>query len=282
MNKSFLFSIFTAALLSTGITRAHAQSSSHLKGWKLEWSDEFNHDGLPDSSKWDYETGFVRNHEQQYYTHARPENARVENGTLILEGRRERFPNKNYRPGSGDWREAADSASYTSACLVTLHKASWKYGRIEVRAKLPQGQGVWPAIWMLGANEPKVGWPRCGEIDIMEFIGRDSSHIYGTVHFADGKGGHRSNGGKITVNQPYNDFHIYAVEWTPKQMDFYYDKQLYHSFPLDTAGAGSTNPFRKPQYLLLNLALGGSWGGPVEDIILPQRLLIDYVRIYRK
>src|SRR5690348_11175716 len=136
MNKLLLFNLFTVVLLSTGVTRSQAQSSSHMKGWKLEWSDEFNHDGLPDPSRWDYETGFVRNDEQQYYTHARPENARVQNGMLILEGRRERFPNKNYRPGSDDWREAADSASYTSACLVTLHKAAWKYGRIEVRAKL--------------------------------------------------------------------------------------------------------------------------------------------------
>ena len=169
---------------------------------------------------------------------------------------------------------------YTAASLITKHKASWQYGRIEVRAKLPHGQGVWPAIWMLGANHNEVGWPRCGEIDIMEFVGNEPKGIHGTVHYAiDGK--HKSDAGKLETNRPWKDYHIYALEWTPERMDFYFDDQKYHSVPVDKANQGAVNPFRAPQYLLLNFALGGSWGGPVDDANLPQQFLIDYVRVYQ-
>ena len=172
-------------------------------------------------------------------------------------------------------------ADYTAASLITAGKASFLYGRIEVRAKLPKGQGVWPAIWLLGTNMTSRGWPRCGEVDIMEFVGKEPDRVRATVHFTrDGK--HASKGGKLTTSAPSDDFHIYALEWFPERMDFYFDQQKYFSFNLDEAGAGPDNPFRKPQYLLLNLALGGDWGGPMDNGVLPQQFKIDYVRVLQE
>lgn len=158
--------------------------SSFAAGWKLVWSDEFDKPGLPDPAKWNYETGFIRNHEAQYYTDARLENARVENGMLVIEARKESFKNPDYDPtaGTNNWKRSREFAAYTSACLTTQERVSWKYGRIEVRAKLPAGRGVWPAIWMLGTNRQDVGWPACGEIDIMEMVGFRPDMIYGHIH----------------------------------------------------------------------------------------------------
>lgn len=246
---------------------------------KLVWADEFDYTGLPNPEKWDYEVGFVRNDEKQFYTRERKENARVENGMLVIEGRKEEYKNPNYKAGSRRRNERDESASYTAASLNTLGKASWTYGRIEVRAKLPQGKGVWPAIWTLGTNIREIGWPRCGEIDIMEFVGKEPKFVHGTVHFPrDGK--HASNGSKIETEKPYDDFHVYAMEWREDRIDFFFDETKYHSFNIDDAGTGDDNPFRKPHYLLINLALGGSWGGEIDDSIFPQKYLIDYVRIY--
>jgi len=255
--------LFAIAMLFLAANTLHAQK------WQLTWSDEFDYQGLPDKTKWSYEEGFVRNGESQYYTQARSENARVEGGLLILECRKEHFTPPNHAP-----------VEYTAASLITRRKASWRYVRIEVRAKLPQGRGVWPAIWTLGTNESRVGWPACGEIDIMEFVGKETNNIHGTLHFAvDGQ--HQSDGGTMETAKPYEDFHIYAVEWYPDRIDFFFDSNKYHTVPLDKAGRGADNPFRKPHYLLLNFALGGSWGGPIDDAALPQRFLIDYVRVYK-
>ncbi|MEN6556824.1 MAG: glycoside hydrolase family 16 protein [Thermoguttaceae bacterium] len=240
--------------------------------WKLVWADEFNKVGPPDAAQWDYEEGFVRNHESQYYTRGRLENARVENGRLVIECRKENFHPKKPTPRP---------VHYTAASLTTKNRANWKYGRIEVRAKIPHGRGVWPAIWTLGSDISRVDWPACGEIDIMEVVGKEPNHIHGTVHYGLG-GQHQSDGATITTPKPYDDFHIYAVEWTPDRIDFFFDKKKYHSFPIDQAGANRDNPFRKPHYLLLNFALGGDWGGPIDDSALPQQLIVDYVRIYQK
>ena len=247
-----------------------ATTCAYAGEWTMVWSDEFNYQGLPDKTKWDYEEGFVRNHEKQYYTRARLENARVEHGMLVIECRKEQFTPKNHAP-----------VDYTAASLVTRNKASWQYGRIEVRAKLPHGQGVWPAIWTLGTNISQVGWPACGENDIMEFVGKEAGNIYGTIHYAVA-GKHRSDGGKLETAKPYAAFHIYASEWYPDHIDFFFDGKKYHTARTDKAGQGQDNPFRKPHYLLINFALGGSWGGPIDDTVLPQTFLIDYVRVYRK
>ena len=256
-------------LIFTIVTLVSVANGAAAADWKLVWADEFNYQGLPDPTKWSYEVGFVRNHEKQYYTKARLENARVEDGHLVIECRKEHFTPPNHAP-----------VEYTAASLITKNKASWQYGRIEVRAKLPHGKGVWPAIWMLGANHNEAGWPGCGEIDIMEFVGKEPKGIHGTVHYAiDGK--HKSDGGTLETVRPWEDYHNYALEWTPERMDIYFDDQKYHSVPVDKANQGAINPFRAPQYLLLNFALGGSWGGPIDDANLPQQFLIDYVRVYQ-
>ena len=245
--------------------------------WEPVWSDEFNYQGLPDPAKWDYEDGFLRNHEAQFYTRSRPENARVENGCLILEARKEHFQ----IPAGSRNANGRQFADYTAASLVTKGRQSWTYGRLEMRARLPQGKGVWPAFWTLGANIDQAGWPACGEIDIMEFVGHDPNLIYGTSHYRiDGK--HASDGDHTAAELTHGDFHIYAVEWEREKIDFYVDDHLYHTTSVDRAGAGADNPFRRPQYLLLNFALGGDWGGPIDDSILPQQYLIDYVRVFQK
>jgi beta-glucanase (GH16 family) len=251
--------------------------------WRLVWSDEFDKPGLPDPAKWRYETGFVRNNELQLYTQDRLENARVENGVLVIEGRKERFRNPSFRPStSGNPRRRnVEFADYTSASLTSEGKASFQYGRIEVRAKLPQGRGVWPAIWMMGTNRSVVGWPRCGETDIMEFVGKEPDRVHATMHYSK-EGKHASKGGKLTTAAPYDAFHVYAMDWSSERMDFYFDQQKYFTFDLNSAGEGAENPFRKPQYLIMNLALGGSWGGEMDDSRLPQQFQIDYVRIYER
>ncbi|MCD6303929.1 MAG: glycoside hydrolase family 16 protein, partial [Planctomycetes bacterium] len=139
----------------------------------------------------------------------------------------------------------------------------------------------WPAIWMLGTNREKVGWPACGEIDIMEFVGHSPDLVHATVHFRKA-GQHCSAGGKLKVARPFDAFHVYAVEWFPDRMDFYFDETKYFTFPLARADENGRNAFRRPMYLLINFALGGSWGREIDDTVLPQKYLVDYVRVYRR
>ena len=255
--------------------------------WKLVWSDEFNYSGLPDAKKWNYETGFVRNRELQYYTKGRKENARVENGTLIIESRKEKFRNPNYKPDSQrrrNWNRSREYADYTSASLITYGKASWCYGRIEVRAKLPTGRGTWPAIWTLGTNIKKVGWPTCGEIDIMENVGFNPDRIHANSHTK--KYNHvrkTSKGSSIKVSKPFKEFHIYAIEWYEDRIDFYVDDNKYFTYENEGTGEAAW-PYDKEQYLILNTAIGGTWGGQkgIDDSIFPQKFYIDYVRVYQK
>lgn len=256
---------------------AHA-APAQAPRWELQWSDEFEVDGPPDPAKWGYEDGFVRNNELQFYTR-RPENARVERGMLVIEGRKEEYVNPGYKVGSENWKEQKPFASYTSASLTTQGKASWQYGRIEVRAKLPQGKGMWPAIWTLGDNIEQIGWPKCGEIDVLEFVGKEPDKIHGTTHYSINEQ-HASKGKALTVDKPFDDFHLYAVEWFADRIDFFFDQTKFHSFAVDEAGGGPENAFRKPHYLLINLALGGAWGGEVDDSVLPQQYRVDYVRVY--
>lgn len=251
--------------------------------WTLMWQDEFNTDGHPDPQKWGYEVGFVRNREAQIYTKRRLENVRVVDGKLIIEAHRERYKNPIYRPSPSWWAEEKEYSDYTSGSINTLGKQSFHYGRIEIRAKLPQGRGVWPAIWMMGDDINEVGWPRCGEIDIMEFVGKEPGKVYGTVHRyepGDDKKNYRSHGGHLAVEKPWERFHVYAIEWCPERIDFYIDETKYFTYDIGEAGDGEDNPFRKPHYLLINLAMGGSWGGKIDDDKLPQRYEIDYVRAY--
>ena len=236
--------------------------------YKLVWSDEFDYQGLPDSTKWTYEEGYIRNKELQYYTRARLENARVENGVLVIETRKDDY----------------EGHPITSASVTTEGKASWSSGRIEVRAKIPSVLGSWPAIWMLGENKPEVGWPECGEIDIMEHVGFDPDTIHANIHttaYNHVKG--TNKGDKIYHPAPEEDFHVYAIEWTQEKIDFYFDGTRY--FTYENEGTGDDVwPFDKPHYLILNTAFGGTWGGRqgVDESALPIQFLIDYVRVYQK
>ena len=263
-NKSFFIRLSFAFIVMMSSSLI-AQKKEKLK---LVWREEFNYTGLPDSSKWGYEVGYIRNEEQQYYTNARRENVWVNHGVLTITGRKE---NNDY------------IAKYTSASINTLGKVGWKYGRIEVKAKLPHGGGMWPAIWMMGTNRTELGWPKCGEIDVMEFVGNHPKDIHGTIHFQDPiLKENKSSGSSVTREKLDADFHVYAIEWNEQTIDIYLDNEKYHSFATDAAGMGNNNPFRKPFYLLINLAMGANWPGPIDDSVLPQQFIIDYVRVYQK
>ena len=257
--------------------------SAFASGWKLVWADEFNQSGLPDHASWGYETGFVRNNEAQYYTKDRSENARVEDGCLVIEARKEQFKNRGFDPAAdtNDWQSSREFAAYTSASLTS--KKSWTYGRIEVRAKLPSGRGVWPAIWMVGNNISSVGWPQCGEIDIMEMVGFKPDMIYGHIHSLESITKKIKDGTGIKVPGASDDFHVYGIEWDTNQISVFVDNHNYYTCH-KTNGTEASWPFDKPQYLILNLAIGGAWGGRkgIDDSIFPQRFYIDYVRVYQK
>ena len=254
-----IFFIFILVLIS-------CSKESIAQFENLVWSDEFDYTGLPSETKWNYEIGYVRNNEKQYYTEKRLENARVENGYLIIEAKKEKY--KDFE--------------YTSASLITKNKEEWQYGRIEVKAKLPTGYGMWPAIWMLGKNISEVGWPTCGEIDIMENVGFDPLVIHANIHtkaYNHVKGTNKGN--KITVEDPSKDFHIYAVNWSKEKMEFFVDDNLYFTFYNENKTTAEW-PFDQPFYLILNIAVGGGWGGQkgIDDSIFPQQMIIDYVRVY--
>ena len=253
-------------------------------GWKLVWNDEFDKDGAPDPKKWGTEIGFIRNGEMQYYT-GRPENARVEGGNLVIEARKEHLPNAKYEKGSKEWNNSREFADVTSASLTTEKTVSWTYGRVEVRAKIPTGRGTWPAIWMLGTNIHQAGWPKCGEIDILENVGFDPNGVHTTVHTeAFNHVKHTAKGHREEAVKPFDDFHVYAIEWTKKEITFLYDEKKVFAFENDGKGDVNTWPYDKPQFLILNFAIGGGWGGVkgIDDAIFPQKFLIDYVRVYEK
>ncbi len=243
------------------------------KTWKLVWADEFDYTGPPEPTKWGYEEGYVRNKEPQYYTRARKENAWVEGGVLTLTARKEKFP----IPPPGRNYDGGTDAEYTSASLITSGKASWTYGRFEIRAKLPKGHGAWPAFWTVGTTGP---WPAAGEIDIMEYWASQPNTVTTNIHFAL-RGKHTGDGGAVDVEDPWNDFHVYAMDWNSERMEFFCDGVKYYAFDLSKADENGNNPFRKPHSLLLNLALVGGKGA-IDDGSLPQKFVVDYVRLYQR
>ena len=269
---SVLFVLLLSTALACGGDSASARVTQSptpnpgTGGWTLVFADEFDTATL-DPAKWGYELGYIRNSEKQYYT-SRSENVRGEGGNLLIEGRKESYQ------GYG----------YTSASINTRGRFEFTYGRVEVRAKLPAGTGAWPAIWMLGTNIGQAGWPTCGEIDIMENVGFDPLRIHGSVHTA--AYNHTIGTQKtatVTIADPSQDFHVYAMEWFADHLDVFVDGQKYFTFKNENTGA-RTWPFDKPQYLLVNLAIGGSWGGQqgIDDTRFPQRYLVDYVRVYQQ
>ena len=246
---------------------------------KLVWSDEFNYTGQPDPAKWRYEEGFVRHRESQYYTKNRYENAHADGNNLVITAIKEE-PLRLIK-GGPSFVTSNSGGEFTSACLNTEDIFEFTNGRVEVRAKLPHGRGVWPAIWTLGNN---LHWGKhdsswvYSEIDIMEFVGHDPNNVYANIH-PGYEGG--SRGGKITVEKPWEDFHIYAIEWQKDRIDFYFDDSLYFSYNKKDVPPGKW-AYDTPQYLLINLAIGGAWGGEqgIDYTAFPAQFIIDYVRIY--
>lgn len=234
------------------------------------WSDEFNYKGLPDPQKWTYETrgnsyGWGNN-EKQYYTEKDSTNAFVSNGSLKIRA----------------IQQVRDGKNYTSARLSTDGLHYFKYGKIEVRAKLPAGRGTWPAIWMLGKNIKTTPWPACGEIDIMEHVGYDNENIHGTVHtgaYNHMKG--TQKGKAIHIDNPYDEFHVYSIQWNKEVIEFLLDGKVYFSFKNEHKTSEEW-PFDQEFYLILNLAIGGNWGGKngIDEAIFPATMEVDYVRVY--
>jgi beta-glucanase (GH16 family) len=264
MNKSMRIAA-TATLLSACMTHTVSAQSK----WKMVWSDEFNYKGLPDSSKWSYDVGGSGwgNQELEYYTKARKENARVEKGNLVIEARKEKW----------------EGMDYTSARLVTKGKGDWKYGKVEVRAKLPRGRGTWPAIWMLASTNP-YKWPDDGEIDIMEHVGYDQGIIHASTHC---KKYYHIIGTQKTATIPVMDcsekFHVYSVEWEADSLRIGVDGNNYFRIANEHTGY-EVWPFDNTMHLILNIATGGGWGGQkgMDDSIYPVRMEVDYVRVYQK
>ena len=250
--------------------------------YELIWNDEFDYRGKPDKEKWTHETGFIRNLEEQYYT-KRKKNAIVKDNVLKIIARKEEYRNRKFDPDIQNYRYNTKKAYYTSASLHTHKKFDLNFGKIEVRAKLPQGKGVWPAIWMLGSNFHDIEWPYSGEIDILEFVGKDPYTIHATVHYPKGKSANiKSEGGQLELEtSPTKAFHIYGMNWDSEKIEFSFDNHVYYTFKIDEADT-ENNPFKKPFFLILNFALGGKWAGEIDDSIFPQEYVIDYVRIYKK
>ncbi len=262
MKQYFLY--FLIFLFSSTLSFTQTKSLN----WKLVWSDEFNKKGLPDLTKWDYDVGGSGwgNNELQFYTFKRLSNARVQNGKLIIEARKEKWEDKNY----------------TSARLVTKGKGDWKYGRLEIRAKLPEGRGTWPAIWML-ASAKKLKWPEDGEIDIMEHVGFDQGKVHATIHckkYYFKIGTQKTD--SILVPDCSSAFHVYGLEWDAASISIFVDKKKYFTFKNEHSGIDAW-PYNKPFHLLLNIAVGGDWGAikGIDENIWPQKMEVDYVRVYQ-
>ena len=234
--------------------------STLSQNWVLVWIEEFDNNQI-DQSKWVYDTGGDGwgNNELEFYTDRR-ENSFISNGCLVIQALKEDFQGRQY----------------TSARMKTQGKWSITYGKFEIRAKLPFGQGIWPAFWMLGDDISTVGWPACGEIDIMENIGKDPNNIYGSIH-----------GPGYDITSPYtdqrgfsNDFHTFTVDWQPDQLSFYVDGNLYRTMNKSEAG-GKPWPFNKNFFVILNLAVGGNWpGNPDQSTQFPQQFSIDYIKVW--
>jgi beta-glucosidase len=255
----------------------YAAGAAPPAGYRLVWADEFATDGLPDPGRWSYDTMSNRsgwaNEERQYYAAARRENSRVENGVLILEARHE--PTRAFKDSGGQ--------EYTSARLVTNGHQSWTYGFFEIRAKLPCGRGTWPAIWML-ADAPVINWPDIGEIDIMEHVGFDPGVVHGTIHTkAYNHVINTARGDQATVADACAAFHRYQLTWTPDRIVIGADDKPYFRFDREVNGGHDVWPFDAPQYLILNIAVGGTWGGQegIDDEAFPERMEVDYVRVYQ-
>ncbi len=235
-------------------------------GLSLKWSDEFDQASL-DLTSWSYETGNSGwgNNELENYTNS-DKNSYLTKGYLVLEAR----------------QEAAGNNNYTSARLITKGKREFKYGRMDIRAKLPKGKGIWPAIWMLGSNISTTAWPACGEIDIMELLGHEPNKMYGTMHWGVANGPSSQSGGNyILPGEDFSQkFHVFSIVWDTDKIEWYVDNQKF--FTGNRSSVTGNNPFDDSFFFILNLAVGGNWpGNPDATTVFPQRMLVDYVRVYQ-
>ncbi|MDQ6471574.1 glycoside hydrolase family 16 protein [Flavobacterium sp. LHD-80] len=260
---------------------SNAEKALRDKEYKLVWSDEFSKNGVPNEKNWNYESGFVRNEENQWY---QKENAYCKDGFLIIEAREENRANPNFiSKNHHDWKKQRDSIKVTSSCLITRGKYSWQYGRFEMRAKIPVKNGMWPAFWTLGIEG---NWPANGEIDIMEYYTgkilanaawksnqRDVAWDSQTVKLSDFKD-----------NSWADKFHIWRMDWDADWIRLYVDDQLLNEIDVKEAKYSDqkTLPFQQPHYLLVNLAVGGINGGELTENSFPSKYIIDYIRVYQK
>lgn len=228
---------------------------------KAVFFDEFSVDGAPDSSKWGYDLGNNNgwgNNEAQYYTN-RTQNAVVSNGTLKI----------------NLIKEAYQGYNYTSARLLSKGKYSMKYGKVEIRAKIPSGGGTWPALWMLGNNIDSVGWPACGEIDIMEHVGNQLNRIFGTLHYP-GRSGGNADGASVMIPNATTEFHIYSMEWNASTIKIYVDNQLFFTY-----NNSANSPFNQNFFFIMNVAMGGNFGGTIDPNVTNATMEVDYIRVYQ-
>jgi len=240
-------------------------------GWQFEttpvWQDDFTNPGIPDPTKWSYDIGGSGwgNNELQYYTGG--DNVGIVNDNLVIQAKKQNF----------------EGRQYTSTRLISKGKGDWTYGRFEVRAKLPKGRGTWPAIWLLSSDNSYGQWPSSGEIDIMEHVGFDLNNVHATIHCSafNGQRGNQKSSSKIVPNST-TEFHVYRIDWTPYSMKGFVDDEQYFEYINDNTSF-TTWPFNKNFYMILNVAVGGNWGGAqgVDDTCFPASMEVDYVKVYK-
>jgi beta-glucanase (GH16 family) len=267
----FLFGIWLMSFTNIQSPRS-TKNHSGKNNWKLVWSDEFDREGLPDTTKWNYDTHGNEygwgNNEQQWYTVADPDNAYIRNGILTITA----------------IKKSTFGKDYSSSRLTTKGKGDWRYCKVEVRAKLPSGRGTWPAIWMLPTENRYGGWPKNGEIDIMEHVGFNPDTVFSTIHT--GAFNHTIGtqvGKKMGLPTATTEFHVYSTEWNESEIKSFVDGEHYFTFSNNGKGFESW-PFDQPFHLILNLAIGGGLGGQkgIDDSKFPHKFEIDYVRVYQK
>jgi beta-glucanase (GH16 family) len=277
---SVVFLIFLTVCEESIYSNQLPDENNHtLEGWELVWNDEFDGDAI-DDQKWNkllWRPGWVNN-ELQAYTD-RDTNVFVQDDNLVIRALIE--------PGffGTDYTGTSYTADYTSGRLNTAGKGEWTYGRFDTRAKLPKGIGSWPAIWMLGSNISAVGWPHCGEIDIMEHVGFDEGNIHASIHTTDYNhvnGTQKS--GQVIIPTATDSFHVYSLEWDSTYIRYLVDDEPYFFIYNDSNGDEDKWPFNKPQYIILNLAVGGDWGGAqgIDPSVFPMEMKVDYVRVFEK
>jgi len=265
------FQIFISAYNGDKFTSSNISITVQIgtdpgSGANLIWSDEFNYTGSPESSKWNYNIGRGDNgwgnNEAQYYT-KRAENVKVENGYLTITAKKENY----------------EGAEYTSTRMLTQGKFDFTYGKVEVRAKLPSGGGTWPAIWMLGSSISTVGWPACGEVDIMEHVGNNQGNVQSAMHTPSSYGGTVNHGSQV-LDDVSSEFHVYAVEWTSEKMIFSVDDVVHYTYN-PSKKDNKTWPYDADHFIILNIAMGGGFGGAIDSNFVSSTMQIDYVRVYQ-